>query len=163
MSDSLFDPAAFLSAQQTEVNEKRELFPVSNPTSPDGLYIGVIGEISTASGTIGKGEKTGEPWMSIVIPIKFDVPQQLQAEKQLPATFQFTDRVFLDLMPGGRGIDNGKGKNKGQFAYREALGMNTPGEPFSWAATQGRPIKFRLVHELYNGNIMEKIAGVFKA
>lgn len=156
-----FDPEAFLKAQQTEVNEKRELFPTENPASPDGLYIGIIGEVKSSTGTIGKGDKTGEPWMSVVIPIKFDVPAELQQTKQLPPQFQFTDRVFLDLTPGGKGIDNSKGKNRGQKAYRDALKMNVPGEPFSWSATTGRPIKFRLVHELYEGNIVEKIAGVF--
>jgi len=159
----MFDPDLFLAAQQTEVNEARELFPVSNPADAQGLYLGVVGEVTTASGTIGKGDRTGQPWISVVIPIEFDVPQRLQSEKSLPARFKFTDRVFLDLTPDGKGIDNSKGKNVSQRMYREALDMNKPGEPFSWKNAQGRPIKFQLAHEMYEGRIIEKVKAVFRA
>jgi hypothetical protein len=69
-------------------------------------------------------------------------------------------------MPDGTisgGIDNSKGKNNGQRIYRDATGLNKPGEPFSWQQTQGRPVKVRIKHEMYNGNVVEKVAGVFAA
>lgn len=156
-----FDPAAFLQATQDQVNEKRAPIPVENPASPDGLYTAVIGDVQTASGVIGKGENSGKPWISIVIPLKLEIPQQLQDGLGLPAVFTLTDRVFLDLTPQNT-IDNSKGKNNGQRAYREALGMNVAGEPFSWTKTPGQALKVKISHEMYNGVIVEKVGGVFK-
>ena len=158
---SAFNPQAFLDATQTEVNERRPTIPAENPDSPDGLYMAVIGEVKADSGTIGKGDNIGKPWISMVIPLKLQLPATVQAAG-LPNEFQFTDRVFLDLNAQG-GIDNTKGKNRGQKAYRDALDMNKPGEAFSWRMTQGRNLKVKLVHELYEGNIVEKVAGVFPA
>jgi len=60
-------------------------------------------------------------------------------------------------------VDNSKGKNNAQRIYREATGLNKPGEAFSWASMQGRPVKVKLAHEMYQGNIVEKVAGVFAA
>ena len=70
-----------------------------------------------------------------------------------------TDRVFLDLTPQGA-LDNSKGKNRQQRVYREATGMNKPGEPFAWAMLQSKLVKVKLTHELYNGEIGERVSGI---
>lgn len=155
---SAFDPSVFLDAQQTEVNEKRDPIPTENPDASDGCYMAVIGEVTTASGTIGKGDRTGQPWASIVVPLKLQLGPQVQA-LGLPPEFQLTDRVFLDLTPQGS-VDNSKGKNRGQKAYRDALGLNTPGVPFAWRQIQGRTVKVKVAHELYEGAIQERIAAI---
>lgn len=159
MNASAFDPAIFLDAQQTEVNEKRDPIAVENPDSEDGLYTALIGEIKTESGTISKGDRTGQPWASMIVPLKLQLGPQSQA-KGLPPEFQLTDRVFLDLTPQGS-IDNSKGKNRGQKAYRDATGLNAPGVPFAWRMLQGKIVKVRLTHEMYQDSIQERIAGVF--
>lgn len=158
MTTSQFDPAAFLDAQQTEVNEKRPPLPTENPDDPNALYTAVIGEISTQSGTIGKGDRTGQPWISMVVPLKIQVPAVLQATG-LPPELQITDRAFLDLTPQGS-IDNGKGKNRAQKAYRDATGLNSPGAVFAWRMLQGRVVKVKIAHELYNDTIQERIAQI---
>lgn len=158
---SVFDPSTFLDAVQTEVNEKRATIPADNPDSPDGLYMAQIGEIKTASGVIGKGERTGQPWLQMVVPLKLQLPPQVQA-LGLSAEFQLTDRPMIDLTPQG-GIDNAKGKNNAQRIYRDATGLNKPGEPFAWRQMQGKTVKVRVQHELYNGNVVEKVGGVFPA
>lgn len=163
MNTSVFDPNAFLQATQTEVNERRALLPVDNPESPDGLYLAVIGTVKTDSGVYEKGNNIGKPWVSIVIPMKVDVPQQLQESLKLPSQLTFTDRVFLDLTADGKGVDNSPGKNRGQKNYREALDMNKPGESFSWLMVQGRLLKIKINHELYKGDAVEKIGGIFRA
>lgn len=155
---SQFDPQAFLDAQQNEVNEKRPTLPVENPDSPDSLFTAVIGEISTATGTIGKGDKQGQPWISMIVPLRIQVPASLQAGG-IPPEITLTDRAFLDLTAQG-GIDNGKGKNRQQRAYREATGMNRPGEPFAWRMLQGKVVKVKISHELYNEQIQERVAAV---
>jgi hypothetical protein len=155
---SAFDPNVFLDAQQTEVNEKRPPVPTENPDDPNGLYTAVIGEIKTDAGTIGKGEKLGQPWVSMVIPLKLQIPAVIQA-LGLPAEMTITDRAFLDLTPQG-GIDNAKGKNRQQRAYRDATGTNVPGEAFAWRMLTGRVVKVKIAHELYNEVLQEKIAAI---
>lgn len=155
---SQFDPNVFLDAQQTEVNEKRPPLDTENPADPNGLYMAVIGEITTASGTIGKGDRTGQPWISMVIPLRVQVPAELQAAG-LPKELTLTDRAFLDLTPQG-GIDNSKGKNRQQRAYRDATGLNNPGDAFAWRMLQGRTVKIKVSHEMYEGNVQERVAQI---
>ena len=155
---SVFDPNVFLDAQVDEINEKRATIPADNPDEEDGLYMAVIGEITTASGTIGKGDRTGEPWISMVIPLKLQFGPKVQA-LELPAEFQITDRAFLDLTSEGS-LDNSKGKNRSQRTYREATGLNVPGEAFAWRMLQGRTVNVKLAHELYEGNVVEKVAQI---
>lgn len=150
-----FDPQSFLDATQTEVNEKRPLIPA-------GWYTAVVGEIpadGVKNGTYGKGERIGQPWLQVRVPLKLSLTQEAQAQG-LPAEFQVSDGVFIDLTASGQ-IDNGKGKNNRQRQYREALAMNKPGEPFSWRMTTGRPLRAEIVHKiLEDGRIVENIGGV---
>lgn len=146
---SQFDANVFLDVEQTEVNERRALLPVENPADPNGLYMAQIGEIGNPdSGVISKGDKAGQPWVAMLVPLKVDVPPELRESLRLPAQLTFTDRVFLDLMPDGKGIDNSPGKNARQREYRDALGMNKPGEPFSWRKVTGQLVKVKIFHEM---------------
>lgn len=156
---SAFDPSIFLDAQTTEVNEKRPPIPVENPAAADGLYTAVIGEIKAESGTIGKGERVGQPWVSMIIPLRIQVPAEVQG-LGLPPELTLTDRAFLDLTPQGA-MDNSKGKNRQQRVYRDATDMNKPGEPFAWRMLTGRVVKVKITHEMYEGNLQERPSGVF--
>lgn len=152
---SAFDPQMFLDAQQTEVNEKRPLVPTENPSDPNGLYRAVIGEIKTASGVIGKGDRTGQPWVQMVVPLRLQLGPELQA-LGLPPEITITERPMLDITPQGS-LDNGKGKNNAQRIYREATGLNKPGEVFAWRMLQGRTVKVKIKHEMYMDVPQEKI------
>lgn len=158
---SAFDPNAFLDAQQTEVNEKRPPLPVENPASPDGLYLAVIQEITTKTGTINKGDRAGQTWLQMAVPLKIDVPQQLQEALKLPPQVTITDGVFMDLTPQNT-IDNSPGKNRQQRLYREALDMNKPGDVWSWRKAVGQIVKVKITHEMYNNEPQERIGGVYK-
>ena len=158
---SVFDPNVFLDATTTEVNEKRPPIPIENPDDPNGLYTAVIGEIKTDSGTIGKGDNAGKPWASMVIPLRIQLPPSIQG-LGLPAEFTLTDRAFLDLTEQGS-IDNGKGKNRRQREYRDATGTNVPGQPWAWRMLQGKVVKVKVTHEMYEGNIQERPAAILPA
>jgi hypothetical protein len=163
MSDvSAFDPALFLDAQQSEVNEALPPLPVENPASPDGLYTAIIGEVKTDTGIIGKGERSGEPWLSMVVPLKLEIPQQLQEGLGYPPVYQLTDRVFLDLTPGGKGIDNSKGKNRRQKEYRDALDLNKPGDIWSWRKAVGQAVKVKAEQEMYQGRPVAKPGAILR-
>jgi len=159
---SNFDPNVFLTQPTTTVDERRPPLPVDNPTEPDGLYMAFIGEITTASGTIGKGERAGQPWVSMVIPLKIQVPQRLQEGLKLRQELTITDRAFLDLTPEGTS-DDAPGRNRKRKDYREATGMNNPGEPFIWSQLSGKVVKVKIAHETYNDVPQERIAGIFKS
>lgn len=151
---SAFDPSVFLDAQVNEVNEKRPPLPVENPDDENGLYLAVIGEIKADSGIVGKGDNAGKPWVSMVIPLRIQVPAVIQA-LGLPPELTLTDRAFLDLTPQG-GLDNSKGKNRRQKDYRDATGTNVAGVPFAWRQLQGKVIKVKVNHELYQDQIQER-------
>lgn len=157
MSESAFDPVAFLSTPTTEVNEAR-------PRIPPEFYVGVIGEIDLTKvkhGTYSKGDNVGKPWMSLPVPIKLQLPPEVQS-LGLPPEFQLTDNVFIDLTANGT-MDNAKGKNQRQLDYRKATNMNNPGEPFAWPMLQGRPIKIQVRHEMYQDKIQEKLGAILPA
>lgn len=151
---SAFDPSVFLDAQVNEVNEKRPPLPIENPDDENGLYLAVIGEIKADSGIVGKGDNAGKPWVSMVIPLRIQVPAVIQA-LGLPPELTLTDRAFLDLTPQG-GLDNSKGKNRRQKDYRDATGTNVAGVPFAWRQLQGKVIKVKINHELYQDQIQER-------
>lgn len=153
-----FDPQQFLQAQITEVNERRNPLPVQNPETSDGKYLGVIGTIKTDSGTIEKGDRAGQPWLAMLVPIKIDVPSQLQQSLKLPPTLTLTDRVFIDLTADGKGIDNAPGRNRRQKEYREALDLNKPGDVWSWQKAEGQVVKVELKHRMTpDGYVSEDI------
>lgn len=158
---SAFDPAKFLDTTTTETNERRPPLPTENPAEASGLYTAVIGEISTQDGIVGKGDNIGKPWLSVVIPLKLEIPQQLQAALGIGPVFTLTDRVFVDLTDQGL-MDNAKGKNRGQKTYRDATDTNVAGQPFSWRMVQGKVVKVKIKHEMYNGFPVEKVDLVLK-
>lgn len=154
---SAFDPVAFLSTPTTEVNEER-------PKIPADFYTAVVGEIDLTkvkTGAYSKGERVGQPWMSLPVPLKLQLPPEVQS-LGLPPEFQLTDHVFIDLTPSG-GMDNAKGKNRRQLDYRKATNMNNPGEPFAWPMLQGRPLKVQVTHEIYEGRVQERLGVILPA
>lgn len=151
-----FDPNLFLQAQQTEVNERRNPLPTENPAEADGTYLAVIGTIKTDSGTIEKGDRAGKPWLAMLVPLKIDIPAQLQDSLKLPPTLTLTDRVFIDLTDQNT-IDNAPGRNRRQKDYRDALDMNKPGDVWSWQRAEGQVVRIKLKHRIYEGNIQEDI------
>lgn len=161
MSNSAFDPNVFLQAQQTEVNEKRPPLPVVNPADgAGGYYTAVIEKVEMKGGTIEKGERTGQPWLAAVVRHLVQVPQQVQDQLGLKlekGTLPMTRWVMLDMTPDGKGIDNSVGRNRGQKQYREAVDLNKKGDVFSWDKVVGRPVKVKIGHEMYEGELVDKV------
>jgi hypothetical protein len=158
MSTSVFDPSVFLDAQINEANEKRPPLPTENPDDASGLYLAVIGEIKTDSGTVSKGDNAGKPWISMLIPLRIQVPSSVQG-LGIPPELTLTDRAFLDLNAQG-GLDNTKGKNRRQRTYRDATGTNVAGVPWSWRQLQGKTVMVKINHELYDDTIQERVGAV---
>ena len=151
---SQFDPDAFLNVQLTEPTVKR-------PPLPIGEYQAQIEKVSARTWTSKKDtSKSGIAWD---VQLKLFVPPEIQTQLgiDVPQGLTFTDSLMLDLTPQGT-IDNSAGKNRRMRAYREALDMNKPGDVFSAARMIGGMVKAKISHEIYEGEIMERITGVVK-
>ena len=148
-----FDPAAFLDMETTE-----EL--IRRPPLPVGDYTAMVGEVVAKP---WQGVKdTSKSGMKYEVPLKLQVPPALQSELGLTQdTITLTDGIMLDLTEGGL-LDYGIGKNGQLRRYREALDMNKKGEVFSARKMQGRLLRVRLTHEIWQNDIQERIGGVSK-
>ena len=69
--------------------------------------------------------------------------------------------IMLDLTDGGQ-LDMAKGKNIGLGKLREALGLNTPGVPFSFSMIVGRMAKGFVQHRVDGENVYAEIKRVAK-
>ncbi len=149
--DSSFNPDTFLDATLTDPTEKR-------PPLPVGDYTAILGAV-TARQWQGKVDptKSGIAWD---IPVTIDVPAEIQAELKMDqSTLNLKDSIMIDLTANGT-IDNGPGKNRRLRAYREATDMNKPGDVFSARKMEGKVVKVKITHDLWEGQPIEKISGV---
>lgn len=133
----MFDVNNFMSAVMTEVNDTK-IIPC-----PAGEFHVLIEKVEPKSGTIGKGDRTGETWASLQL--------TMSVEDEAVKTFCARDKVLLshgvmlDLTPSG-GIDMGKGKNLGLGRLRDACDLNSPGQPFSPTMIVGKRVKVAVKH-----------------
>lgn len=129
-----FDPATFLNATYDEALDTK-LVPC-----PAGEYLAIADKVDVKPWATKDGSKSG-----LKAVIQWDI--QDENVKQLLGR----DKVvvpqdqMLDLTETGN-LDFGKGKNVGLGRIREALDLNTPGEPFAFAMIQGRMAKVVVSH-----------------
>lgn len=153
-----FNPDLFLAAESKEVNVKR-------PPLPEADYSALISDVKMAGGIIDKpGDNYGKPWLQAIVTLKVQVSQEAQAALGLQlkdGTITLTDRPFINLTDGGT-IDNAVGKNARQKMYREALDLNKPGDVWAWAKAIGQPVKVKVKHEMYQGEIQERVGLILR-
>lgn len=151
---SVFSPETFLDAQITEASVKR-------PPLMAGLeLIGIIKDVKPRTWQGKKDPSQSGVAMDPII--EFDLSQNPteQARTGLEkVTIQ--DSIMLNLTEGGA-IDLSPGKNGRLRQYREALGMNNAGEAFSFRNMIGRPIRVKIKHDQYEGELFDKIDSVAK-
>jgi hypothetical protein len=133
----MFDANQFMSAVYTEVNDTKVAL------CPAGEYQAMIDKIEPRSGTISKGERTGEPWASLNV--TWTVTDQAVLALLGRDKVNVFQSVMLDLTPTG-GLDMGSGKNVNLGRLREAVNLNQPGQPFSPTMLQGRLAKIMVRH-----------------
>lgn len=154
-NSSIFDPQSFLDASTTEALVKR-------PPIPAGTEL--VGVITAQKPRAWTGKK--DPTMggiAIDLTVEFDLTgyPAVQAIVGLDKV-QIVDGIMLDLTEGGS-IDYAPGKNGKLRRYREALGLNVPGQSFSIRMMEGRPIRCKIKHDPYEGEVYDKIESVAKA
>lgn len=151
---SLFSPESFLDAQITEASVKRP------PLTAGKDLIGIITAI-TARAWQGK-EDPSKSGIAFDVKIEFDLSNDpVEFARVGVAKVIIQDSIMLNLTDAG-GIDLAPGKNGRLRQYREALNMNTAGEPFNPRNMVGRPIRAKIKHDPYQGEIFDKIDSVAK-
>lgn len=127
---SVFNPEQFLQQTVTEAFETR-MTPV-----PEGEYLASIDKLGMRT-----LPNTGQPILDITWTILDD------AVKAALGLSKITVRqsVFLDLDANGK-LDNGANKNIRLGQIREAMGQNTPGQPWGPMMLNGAgPAKVKVV------------------
>jgi len=144
-----FDPQVFLDTAMTEPLTKR---PPINP----GSYSAQIGEPKMRSWTSRDGAKSG---------VALDVPLEIsldgaEANRVGQPSVIITDSLFLDFTEDGKSLDVAPGKNRKLRAYREATGLNNPGDKFSIRMLHGRPIRVSVKHDMVESEVYERVGAV---
>ena len=145
-----FDAQAFLEASVNESNDTK-IIPV-----PQGEYQAFIETVEANTWQSKDGTKSG---------LKLDL--QWVIEDQDVKTFLGRDVVKVKqsimLDTDGQRLDMSKGKNVGLGRLREAVGLNIPGEPFSFNMLPGRFAKAAVSHRIGNdGEAYAEIKSVAK-
>lgn len=147
----MFSPDQFLDMQVNDANDTK-IVPV-----PVGEYIALVSEVRVVS-----WQKKDDP---SVAGLKLQVTWELDSP-EVEALLQ-RDKVtvrqdqMLDLTESG-GLDMGKGRNVGLGRLREATGLNTPGQPFSFTMLTGRMAKVSIKHRVDGDTIYSEVRGVAK-
>lgn len=132
---SQFDPNQFLEMSTTDANST-----VSTPV-PAGEFVAFVEKIEA------------RPWQSSKDPSKSGMALDILWNIDDAGVKQFLERdkvtvkqgVMLDVTPEG-GLDMGKGKNVTLGRLREAVGLNAPGQPFSFRMLEGKAARVKVSH-----------------
>jgi hypothetical protein len=147
---SQFDPQAFLDTQTNESNDTRVI------PCPVGEWAADIDSVDVKSAV---SQKTGEPWTKLNVKWKITNTEANTIADRDPIFV--TQGVMLEITEAG-GLDMGKGKNVQLGRLREAVGLNSPGAPFSFRMLIGRSAKVKVDHREYEGNMFDEVKGVIK-
>jgi len=149
----MFSPDQFLDMQIDGTNDTKKV------PCPAGEYLAIIDKVTPRSWTSKK-----DPTLSGVA---LDVLCQIEDEGVKSVTGRdkviVKHGVMLELNEGGQGLDMGKGKNVGLGRLREAAGLNTPGQPFSFSMLVGRPIKVTVSHRIDGEDVFDEVKAVARA
>lgn len=147
---SAFDPATFMNAEHDQAMDTK-IMPC-----PAGEYLAIADKVDIKPWAKRDGSASGLK-VTILWDIQDDnVKELVERDKVLVPQDQ-----LLDLTDDGN-LDFGKGKNVGLGRIREALELNTPGEPFSFSMIQGRMGKVKVAHRVDGEDIYHEVRGVAK-
>ena len=152
---SIFDPQSFLDSTTTEASKKRPPLPAGE------VLVGIIGELKPPRVVQGKKDTT-QTYYFLDIPIEFDLTSRPDLAKLVGLTkVTIQDQISLQLTDDGK-LDMSPGKNSRLGRYREALGLNEDGTPFSMRQLVGRQVRAKIKHDPYEGEVYDKIDSVAK-
>jgi hypothetical protein len=134
---TVFDVDAFLNEIVTEADQT-DFTPL-----PVGEYQALIDRIEVKEGTAN--DNPARSWRSLNVFWKVDLAGSPIAELMGREEVTVIQTIFLDFDTQGR-LAKGVNKNVGLGRLRKALGLNTPGAPFSFNMLQGRMGTITVTH-----------------
>jgi hypothetical protein len=147
---SAFDPQAFLDSSVTEANDTK-VIPV-----PIGEYLGVIDKLVPRQWTSKDGTSSG-----LALDITWIVEDEEVKAFLGRETVNVKQGLMLDVLPSGQ-LDMSKGKNIGLGRLREAVGLNQPGQSFSFQQLPGQMAKISIKHRLVDEDTFAEVKAVAK-
>jgi hypothetical protein len=143
-----FDPQQFLDTTLQESNSTQYI-PI-----PEKDYTLLSTEVKARPWTSKDGGSSG-----IAIDITYEVDDQ--ELKELLGRDKVTVRqgIMLDLNAGG-GISTEKGRNVQLGRVREAMGLNTPGQPFNFRMMVGQVVKGHIKPRVDGDQIYNDVTAV---
>lgn len=121
---------------------------------PVGEYPAVIDKVEMKPWQSRDGAKSGMKAELTWLIDDHGVKQLLGREQ-----VQVRQDIMLDLNDSGQ-LDTGKGRNVTLGRLRDAVGLNLPGQPFSFRMLQGKAAKINVQHRPYNDAIFAEVKGV---
>ena len=147
----MFDPQALLDQQYTEANDTK-VIPV-----PAGEY--VAGAESAELKQWQAKDDPSKAGLKLVVVWVISDPAVAAATGR--EQNQVRQEIMLDLTEAGF-VDFGKGKNARLGRLREALSLNTPGQPFAFSMIPGRMAKIAIGHRVVGEDVYTDVKGVAK-
>lgn len=146
-----FDPNTFLNATFDETNDTK-IIPC-----PAGEYLAMADKVEIKPWASRDGSSSG---------LKLSILWEIQDENVKALLGRDVVKVpqdqMLDLTDAGA-LDFSKGRNVGLGRIREALDLNTPGQPFSFGMIQGRLAKVVVSHRPSGEDLYAEIKKIAKA
>ena len=132
-----FDAQSFLDASTTGSNDTK-ITPV-----PQGIFTGIIDKVNARQWTSKDGSMSG-----VTLDVTWIIDDEAVKQELDRTTVTCRQGIMLDLTPDGSGLDMGKGKNVGLGRLREAVGLNKPGQAFSFNQLPGQAAKVEVSHRI---------------
>lgn len=148
MNESVFDPSSFLDATVTDAMDTK-LIPV-----PAGEYPAIVDKCEISQ---WRSEAKGTSGLKAAITWAIDDPSVATVTGREKNTVR--QDIMLDTTPAGT-LDVSRGKNVQLGRLRDAVGLNLPGQPFSFRMLEGKPAKITVSHREHEGNLYAEVKGV---
>ena len=146
---SSFNPEQFLDQQITDANDTK-ITPV-----PVGDYTAIASDVKCRPWT----SKTDPSNAGLALDITWEIDDASVKEFLSRDKVTVKQGIMLDVTESG-GLDMSKGRNIGLGRLREALGLNVPGQPFSFSMVPGRVAKVKVSHRIAGEDIFAEVKQV---
>lgn len=149
MTDT-FDPQTFLNTQYDETLDTKSI------PCPVGEYPAIADKIDVRKWAAKDGSSSG-----LKLVILWDIQDESVKEFIGRDKVLVPQEQMLDLTESGA-LDTSKGHNIGLGRIREALDLNTPGEPFAFGMITGRMAKVSVTHRPVGEDLFHEIKRIAK-
>lgn len=143
-----FNPDEFLNTQYDEALDTKVT------PCPVGEFPGLAEKVDIKPWAARDGSSSG-----LKLVVIWDIQDEGAKQVAMRDPLRVKQEQMLDLTETGQ-LDMGKGKNVGLGRIREALGLNTPGEPFAFSMIQGRMANCKVSHRVSGEDIFDEIKAI---